>query len=140
MTRQLTNILLTAGLSALLGAATLSARDKTEVANVPFAFHAQQTALEAGKYTVQEKSSNGLFLVRSNDGGGSVFMQMHPDVSADPRNPKLTFACYAGDCVLAKISIEGSEVTYAVSQSSIEKGLSRKLGFAAMISVPLKAR
>ena len=139
MTRQFTNTLLTAGLSALLGAAALSAQDKTEIANIPFAFHAQRATLEAGKYTVQE-GSNGLFLLRSNDGGGTAFVQMHPGVSADPRNPKLTFACYGGGCVLAKISVEGSEVSYAVSQSSIEKSLSRKLGFAAMISVPLKAR
>jgi hypothetical protein len=140
MKRQLTNTLLIAGLSALFGAASLSARDKTEIANVPFGFHAQQTALEAGKYTVQEKGSNGLFLLRGNDTGRSVFMQMHPDVSADPNNPKLTFACYGDDCVLAKISIEGSDVSYAVSRSTMEKNLSHKLGFAAMISVPLKAR
>jgi hypothetical protein len=34
----------------------------------------------------------------------------------------------------------GKSVSYAVSQSTIDKNLSRKIGLAALISVPLKAR
>jgi hypothetical protein len=139
MTRQLTNTLLTAGLSALLGAAALSAQDRTETANVPFAFHTQQTTLEAGKYRIQEQNSKGIFQLYA-ESGRSLFVAMHPVGSSDPNNPKLTFACYGGQCVLAKISMPGTDTAWGPSQSSIEKNLSHKLGVAAMISVPLRAR
>ncbi len=139
MTRQLTNTLLTAGLSALLGAAALSAQDRTEIANIPFAFHTQNTALEAGKYRVNEQGANGIFQLYA-ESGRSLFVTTHPAGSSDPNNPKLTFACYGGQCVLAKISMPGSDTEWAQSQSSIEKNLGHKLGVAAMISVPLRAR
>ena len=139
MTHQLTTTLLTAGLSALLGAAALSAQDRAEVANIPFAFHAQQTALEAGKYRVQEQTSSGLFQIYA-ESGHSLFVTTHAVGTSDPNNPKLTFACYGGQCVLAKISMPGSDIAWGQSQSSIEKSLSHKLGVAAMISVPLKGR
>ncbi len=140
MTRQFTNAFLTAGLSALLGAAVVNAQDLSEKANIPFVFSAQQTTFEAGKYIVHEQSSSGLFLLRSNDTGHAVLMQMHPGPTADPQNPKLTFACYGHDCTLAKVSMEGSNVTYALPDTAIEKNLRHKLGISSMISVPLKAR
>ncbi|MBV9502046.1 MAG: hypothetical protein JO138_21960 [Acidobacteriaceae bacterium] len=139
MTRQITNAVLTAGLSALLGSAALKAQDRAELATVPFAFHAQQTSFEAGKYRVEEGSTNGVFRI-AEQSGRSVYLMAHPVGDANPNEPKLTFACYGGQCVLEKISMPGSNVAWGQSQSSIEKSLSHKLGAAAMISVPLKAR
>ena len=140
MTRQLTNAFLIAGLSALLGAAVVNAQDRSEKANIPFVFHTQQTTFEAGKYTVQERTSTGLFLLRSDETANAVLMQMHPGPSADPEKPKLIFACYGHYCALAEISMEGSDVTYALPDSAIEKNLKHKLGISSMISVPLKGR
>ena len=139
MPRQLTNTLLTAGLSALLGAAAVSAQDRTEIANIPFAFHAQQAALEAGTYRVMEQSAKGIFQLYG-ESGHSLFVSTHPVGNSDPNHPKLTFACYGGQCVLAKISMPGSDVEWGPYQSSTEKNLSHELGVAAMVSIPLRVR
>ena len=51
MKQHLRNIVLTAGLSVLLGSSTLSAQTQTAVANIPFAYHVGQQTFSAGKYT-----------------------------------------------------------------------------------------
>jgi len=138
MSRQFTNALLTAGLSALLGSAALSAQDRSEIATVPFTFHAQQTTFEAGKYRVDEQSTTGLFRIYS-ESGRSVLLLAHPVAETTSNTPKLVFACYGRQCVLAEIEMPGSNVEWGESQSTIEKELSHKLGAAAMISVALKS-
>ena len=72
MTRNLTHRILTAGLSALLGTASLSARDMREVADVPFTFHAGQQTFSAGKYEVSESNTAGLFRLAGWE-GKSIF-------------------------------------------------------------------
>ncbi len=139
MTRQVTKAALTAGLSALLGAAVLSAQDRTEIATVPFAFHAQQTSFEAGKYRVDESTTSGVFRI-SEESGRAIYLMEHPVGEAKSIQAKLVFACYGGKCELAKIEMPGSNVEWGESKSSLEKSLSHKLGASLMISVPLKAR
>jgi hypothetical protein len=51
MKRHLQNIVLTAGLSVLLGSSTLSAQNQKAVANIPFAYHVGQQTFSPGKYT-----------------------------------------------------------------------------------------
>jgi hypothetical protein len=138
MSRQFAKTILTAGLSALLGSAALSAQDRSELATIPFAFQAQQISFEAGKYRVDEGSTSGLFKI-SSESGRSVLMLAHPVGETNSSEPKLTFACYGRQCVLAKIEMPGSNVEWGQSPSAIEKSLSHKLGTAAMISVALKA-
>ncbi|MBV9155595.1 MAG: hypothetical protein JO097_04990 [Acidobacteriaceae bacterium] len=137
MKRQLTHILLSAGL-ALFGTLMLSAQDQKEVANIPFAFEASHTAMPAGEYTVDETGTRGLFQL-SDRSGHSVFMSTLLQNNGKTDNPRLTFR-HAGDqYVLAQIATsDGSE--YGVSKSSIEKDLNRKLEMAALISVRLTPR
>jgi hypothetical protein len=138
MTLKMTHMILAAGLSALLGTASLGAQNLREVADVPFTFHAQRQTLPAGTYQVTETGSNGLFRLYSPD-RQSIFVGALVPVSANPDKPHLKFACYGGECVLSEISMPGRETGYQASASQIDRNLHRKLGVAAMISVPLKA-
>lgn len=139
MTLNKTHMILAAGLSALLGTATLGAQNLREVADVPFTFHAHQQTLPAGNYQVKETGTNGVFELYGPD-RKNIFVGAMVPVTANPDKPHLKFACYGGECVLSEISMPGREQAYRASQSQIEKNLSHKLGLAAMISVPLKAR
>ena len=60
--------------------------------------------------------------------------------TTDPQKPHLTFVRYGDEYVLSEISMPGKNVSYAASQSTIDKNLSHKIGLAALISVPLKGR
>lgn len=139
MKLNMTHMLLTAGLSALLGTATLGAQNLREVADVPFTFHAQQRTLPAGQYQIAERGSDGVFQVFGPD-RKSILVGVMVPVATNPNKPHLKFACYGGECVLSEIAMPGRETAYRASQSQIDKNLTHKLGVAAMISVPLKVR
>jgi hypothetical protein len=139
MTRNLTHRILTAGLSALLGTASLSARDTREVADVPFTFHAGQQTFSAGKYEVSESKAVGIFRLAGSE-GKSIFVGAPILNTTDPLKPHLRFVRYGDEYVLSEISMPGKNVSYSASQSAIDKNLSHKIGFAALISVPLKGR
>ena len=139
MTRNLTHRILTAGLSALLGTASLTAQNSREVADVPFTFHAGQQTFSAGKYEVSERNTAGLMWLASSE-GRSIFVNAPILNTTDPQKPHLTFVGYGNEYVLSEISMPGKNVSYAASPSAIEKNLSHKIGLAALISVPLKGR
>jgi hypothetical protein len=139
MKLNMTHMILTAGLSALLGTASLGAQNLREVADVPFTFHAQQQTFPAGTYELAERGTNGVFQLYGPDRKSILVGAMIP-VDANPSKPHLKFACYGGQCVLSEIAMPGRETAYRASQSQIDKNLTHKLGVAAMISVPLKAR
>ena len=138
MTRRLTHIILTAGLSTLLGAVNLSAQGQREVAEIPFAFHANHKLMPAGKYVVEQKNEIGIFQLRDS-AGEAIFVSMIQQDRGKADNPKLTFRCYGNDRVLAQVWTEDGR-GYGVSESSIEKDLHRRLDMAALISVRLTPR
>lgn len=138
MKRQFTSIIMTAGLS-LLGSLALSAQDRTEVADIPFAFHANQTTMPAGKYFIEQRNEGGLFQLRSAK-GSSIFLSAPVEKRTDPARPRLTFARYGSEYLLSQISMPGNDVGYNVSKSAMDKELPRKIEVAAMISVPLRGR
>ncbi len=137
MNRLSKNIVLAAVLSAFAGAAVTSAQELRETATVPFEFHTQGPTLAAGKVDVKEVNDRGIYLV-SDSTGHSTFWTASRKDSADPDKPHLTFACYGHDCVLAEISMAGSDTAYKLSQSAIDKQLPRNIGVSAMIRVPLR--
>jgi hypothetical protein len=71
MKRHLHNIVLTAGLSVLLGSSTLSAQSQKAVANIPFAYHVGENTLSPGKYAIAKTSAE--------------FYYMEPEVWLPPR-------------------------------------------------------
>ena len=63
--KTLKNIILTAGVVALLGASALSAQTKA-TAGIPFAFTVQDTTMPAGEYTISSSSTtHSTMLIRS---------------------------------------------------------------------------
>src|SRR2546421_6961288 len=107
MKRHLRNIVLTAGLSVLLGSSTLSAQDQKATANIPFAYHVGQKTFSPGNYTVAKTSSLGVFALRETDTGHDIFMSVIQHSTGDKDAWKLTFSCYAGDCSLSQIRMGG---------------------------------
>lgn len=139
MTHRFSKLMLTAGLSALLGSTAALAQNRTAVADVPFTFHAAQQTLMAGQYTVAEQTSSGIIRLSDAD-GHSIYIAMYPGKASNPEQPKVTFIRDGGEYVLEGLSMPGSTSGWQQSQSAIEKELTHKLGVAAMISVPLTAR
>jgi hypothetical protein len=132
MKLQLTTIVLTAGLSALLGSSTLSAQDQKAIVNIPFAYHVGQQTFSAGKYTVAKGSSQGVFTLRETDTSRGIFMPVIQQDTGDKHAWNLTFSCYAGDCSLSQIRM-GSDSYNLTARPPVRLGK-----VAAMISVPLR--
>jgi len=55
-------------------------------------------------------------------------------------NSKLSFACDGKVCVLAKVRAPGSDTTYALVPSALQKALPRSVGMSSMISIKLLPR
>jgi hypothetical protein len=136
MRQHLRNIVLTTGLSVVLGSSTLSAQDQKAVANIPFSYHVGQQTFSPGKYTVANTSAQGLFALRETDTGRSIFMPVLHQETGDKNAWNLTFSCYAGDCSLSQIQIAGE--SYKLRTKSPVRVANNQLGVAAMISVPLR--
>ena len=140
MKRQLTSIILTATFSALVGGVSLNAQDRSEVANIPFSFEAQGKTMPAGEYTVAEQGYSGSVFKLTNRSGGSIYWMAQDQKTADPADPKLTFAHSGSEYVLASASMPGSSVSHGISEATIQKSFSRSLGIASMVAVPLRGR
>jgi hypothetical protein len=133
MKLQLTTIVLTAGLSVLLGSSTLGAQSQKTVANIPFAYHVGDTTLSPGKYTIAKSSSSqGVFALRETDTGRDILMSITQHSTADKDAWKLTFTCYAGDCSLSQI-LMGADSYNLTAKPRVRPGK-----VTAMISVPLR--
>jgi hypothetical protein len=135
MYRHFKTFILGAALSAFAGA-LVNAQDMRAIANVPFTFHTQGPVLSSGQVTVKEVNAQGVFSVTDSTGKSS-FWSVSKQVPANPAKPHLTFACYGQDCVLAEISMPGSNSAFKASQQSIERQLPHKIGVAAMLYAPL---
>ena len=138
MKLNLKNVALTAGLSALLGTAALSAQDLKAVAKIPFTYQANERTLPAGKYMISETATRGQFSLRDAATGHAIFVMGVPDKTSESDVSKMTFSCYAGDCSLSQIWLDGN--SYKMNLPKLEKEASNRLGVAALVSVPLLSR
>jgi hypothetical protein len=136
MKQHLRSIVLTAGLSVVLGSSTLSAQDQKAVANIPFAYHVGQQTFSPGKYTIAKSSSPGVFALRETDTGRGIFMPVIPEGTGGKDAWNLTFSCYAGDCSLSQIQMAGE--SYNLRAKSPVRLANNHLGVAAIVSVPLR--
>jgi hypothetical protein len=136
MKRHFKNIVVTAGLSVLLGSSTLSAQSQKAVANIPFAYHVGQQTFSPGKYTIAKELSQGVFTLRGTDTGGGIFMPVLQQDTLAKDAWNLTFSCYADDCSLSQIRM-GREA-YNLRAKPPVRLADNRLGVAAMISVPLR--
>ncbi len=130
MNRTFATLILTA-ISATLGVTSLQAQDKA-VANIPFAFHMKDQVMPAGRYTVSQPILGDKVLFSlSSATGPTRFVTAPLQTSSDPADSKLTFACYAGECSLAKIEMPGEGLSYSLRTSA------HKVGMASIIAVRL---
>jgi hypothetical protein len=132
MKLQLTAIVLTAGLSVLLGSSTLSAQDQKAVANIPFAYHVGEKTFSPGRYAVAKSTLPGFFALRETDTGHDTFIPVLPHNTGDKEAWNLTFSCDAKDCSLSQIRMAND--SYNVNA----KPPIRPGKVVAMISVPLR--
>ena len=138
MKRHFTYLILTAGLSALLGTPTLSAQDQIAVADIPFAFQANDTTLAAGKYFVSRNDTLGVLQMR-NYAGHSIFVMTYPADEAKVNNPRLSFTCQGEHCVLATLWMPDGRA-YAAYKPH-QEDLTRKIGLSTDIrSVRMTAK
>ena len=136
MKRHLRDIVLTAGLSVLLGSSTLSAQDQKATANIPFAYHVGENTLSPGKYTIAKSTSPGVFALRETDTGRGIFLPVTQFGTGAKDAWNLTFSCHAGDCSLSQIRM--ARDSYNVNAKSPVRLANNQFGVAAMISVPLR--
>jgi hypothetical protein len=135
MKLHLTNFVLTAGLSALLGSLALSAQDRKAVANIPFAYHVGQKSLTAGTYTIQKMDAPGTFRLLDDQLGHSMFVSVTPLDTGRKNESKLTFSCYAGDCSLSELWIAGNG--YRPTAKPPVRLANNHIGVVALVSIPL---
>jgi hypothetical protein len=138
MKLHLTNLVLTAGLSALLGSLALSAQDRKAIANIPFAYHVGQKSLTAGTYTIQKMDALGTFRLLDDQSGHSMFVSVTPLDTGGKNDPKLTFSCYAGQCSLSELWMAGNG--YRLTARPPVRVANNQMGVVALISLPLLSR
>jgi hypothetical protein len=125
MTQTLTTMIFAATLSATFGVTALKAQEQA-VATIPFAFHVQSQTMPAGRYEVKQLGNAASIILISDRQGHSRFVGTVPQGQAKPVDPKLTFACYKGECSLMTVDLPGSGVSHRLQQTrpAISMGLS----------------
>jgi hypothetical protein len=130
-------MLLAAGLSTLLASAGLQAQTNQLNADIPFDFHAAGKTLPAGTYVLNKMNQSGIFEIRNVEGTGTVLVNAPIGAHYMPKKSELTFVHSGDDYVLSEISVAGATQTNALTPGAVEKNLTRRLGIASMIAVPL---
>ena len=139
MKRTLTSILMAAGIAGPF-VTHASAQDRRLVADIPFAFIANQTVMSAGRYELKQSDASGSSFAIRNANGQSVFFTAGSREAVSPERPHLTFACDGKECVLATIAPPASAIAYSLTERSLEKNLHHTLGVASMVSIKLAPR
>ena len=139
MKRMLTSILMAAGIAGPF-VGHLGAQDNRTVADIPFAFVANQTVMPAGRYELNRADTSGSSFALRNANGRAVFFSAGIPETGSPDTPHLTFACYGKECVLAKIAPPASPIAYSLTERSVEKNLHHTFGVASMVSIKLAPR
>jgi hypothetical protein len=139
MKRIFTTLLVAAGIAGPF-VAHLGAAGDTAVADIPFAFTVSHRTMPAGKYIVSRLVPTAPVFGLRDGRGSAVIANFSNNEAGNPAQPSLTFACYGKECVLAKVTPPGSETAYSLSETSLRKNFSHKLGMAALVSVKVPVR
>jgi hypothetical protein len=111
-------------------------------ANIPFAFHAGNTKLPAGKYIIRMLDDSDLTVmeITSADGSTSALFEIHgTDSSSTPAKGELIFNKYGNRYFLSKLFDEGNPSGNEVVESAYEKRVSQAAA-EAQIHVPTHHR
>ena len=128
-----------AGISAMLGSSLILAQESArEVANIPFAFHARETTLPAGRYTICAMNSQGAMRISDKKTGHSIMVPTRGRQSGPDQTARLTFHRYGNEYFLSEIWMPQQVDGYTVGKSAREKELSKQPDQLALASVRLQ--
>jgi hypothetical protein len=111
-------------------------------ANIPFQFHAGNTKLPPGNYSIHmlENSDLKFMEITSADGSTSALFEVHEtDASSAPAKSELIFNKYGNRYFLSKLFDEGNPSGNEVVESAYEKKVSQAAA-EAQIHVPTHRR
>jgi hypothetical protein len=139
MKNQLRRLLVTIGLSAVLGSSLLNAQvyGKVATADVPFSFRIADRVLPAGNYTVTAHS-NGLTQLWNKDTHQGMAFLSGSQMQGQPSDPRLVFNCYGDRYFLSQIWFGGSDPGRILAKSHLEKeiaGTGKTSGSLASIKI-----
>ena len=128
-----------AGLSLFLGSSLIMAQEYgRETANVPFAFHARETTLPAGSYSVKIMDATGVMQIADKKTGRSIMVPTRARQSGPAGQPRLAFHRYGSEYFLAEVWMPEQRDGYTVSKSAREKELAKQPGQLAYASISLQ--
>jgi len=124
------------GLSAVLGSSRILAQSGTrELATVPFAFHAKNITLPAGKYAVGVVNPQGTMMISELATGHAVMVMTRNRQSGKSGDPRLTFHRYGNEYFLSEIWMPDQVDGYKLSESTHEKELAKQPGQIALATI-----
>ena len=128
-----------AGLSLFLGSALMMAQESSrEAATVPFAFHARETTLPAGSYTVKIMDPTGVLQIADRKTGRSIMVPTRGRQSGPLNTPRLAFHRYGSEYFLSEVWMADRQDGYTVSKCAREKELAKQPGQLAYASISLQ--
>jgi hypothetical protein len=105
------------------GAQAQSASAQRVIANIPFAFTANNKTLPAGKYTItvlNPSSDRKALQIRSMNGRFSAIVLTNAILGNASDNSKLVFECYDDRYFFAQVQMAGDSTTLAALRSNKE--------------------
>ena len=139
MKRILTSILMTAAIADSF-VAHVAAQGHRMIANIPFTFIANETAMPAGRYELTQWNPGGSAFVLRNATGRAIFVLLGTREEGKPNRASITFACQSKQCVLAKIAPPASFAEYSLGRDSVERNLHHTFDTASTVSIKFAAR
>ncbi len=122
MKNQLRRLLVTIGLSAVLGSSLLNAQmyGKAAKADVPFSFRIADRVLPPGNYTVTARS-NGLTQLWNTDTNQGMVFVANSEMQDPQSDAKLVFNCYGDRYFLAQIWFGSGDSGRVLPKGHLEK-------------------
>jgi hypothetical protein len=121
MKNQLRRLLVTIGLSAVLGSSLLNAQvsGKIGVSDVPFSFRILDRVLPPGNYSVTAHSNGLMELWNTDTQQGMMFLAgAHESGKSDP---KLVFNCYGDRYFLSQVWLGNDDAGRTLAKGHLEK-------------------
>jgi hypothetical protein len=129
MRKHLMSLFVLLGLTLVAGVRKADAQIVGQiVADIPFQFHAGDSNLPAGKYTIAmlENSNLSLMEIRSADGRTSALLRVEQEEAETvPAKTELIFNKYGDQYFLSEMFDEGNEDGSKVEESNYEKKVSK---------------
>lgn len=129
MRKHLMSLFVLLGLTLVVGERKADAQIVGQiVADIPFQFHAGDSDLPAGKYTIAmlDNSNLSLMEIRSEDGHTAALLRVEQEQAETvPAKTELIFTKYGDQYFLSELFDEGNEDGSKVGESNYEKKLSK---------------